>query len=150
MVPEVTGALAVPTAVALVERVSDKVALEALALRRGRDLTGKGVAVVAMGGAMSIGGFLDRFGPRGLALRVGGLCDESEEGFFRRGLERAGFGAGLTRAEMETVGFESFRSSPRSSIEAPSSSFVVSWVLVPGARVTTPGSWPTPWILPMC
>jgi hypothetical protein len=108
MVPEVTGShpeFPQPTAVVLVEGVSDKVALETLAVRRGRDLSGEGVVVVDMGGAMSISRFLDHFGPGGLALRVAGLCDESEEGFFRRGLERAGFGRALTRTEMEAVGF---------------------------------------------
>jgi hypothetical protein len=108
MVPEVTGAdprSPQTTAVVLVEGLSDKLALETLAVRRGRDLSAEGVAVVEMGGAMSISRFLDHFGPGGLALRVSGLCDESEEGFFRRGLERAGFGRALTRTDMEGVGF---------------------------------------------
>ena len=34
-----------------------------------------------------------------------GLCDAAEEGDFRRGLERAGVGSNLTRAEMERLGF---------------------------------------------
>jgi hypothetical protein len=89
----------------LVEGGSDKVALETLARRRGRELADEGVTIVEMGGAMSIGRYLGHFGPRGLALKVAGLCDESEEGFFRRGLARAGFGAGLTRTEMEALGF---------------------------------------------
>ncbi|HEY4610244.1 MAG TPA: TOPRIM nucleotidyl transferase/hydrolase domain-containing protein, partial [Ilumatobacteraceae bacterium] len=94
-----------PTAVVLVEGGSDMVALETLARRRGRDLADEGVTIVEMGGATSIGRYLDHFGPRGLALKLAGLCDESEEGFFRRGLARAGFGAGLTRTEMEALGF---------------------------------------------
>jgi hypothetical protein len=89
----------------LVEGISDQHALEALAARRGRDLDAEGVSVVPMGGAQAIGGFLDRFGPRGLDLGLAGLCDAAEERDFRRGLERAGLGSDLTRAEMEALGF---------------------------------------------
>jgi hypothetical protein len=92
-------------AVVLVEGISDQVALEALAERRGRDLEAEGVAVVPIGGAQAIGRFLERFGPRGLDVRLAGLCDSGEEGDFRRGLERAGLGSNLTRAEMERLGF---------------------------------------------
>ena len=92
-------------AVVLVEGTSDRVALEALARRRGRDLEAEGVSVVPMGGAQSIGRFLNLFGPQGLDIRLAGLCDAGEEGEFRRGLERAGFGSRLTRAGMETLGF---------------------------------------------
>jgi hypothetical protein len=84
-------------AVVLVEGVSDQAAVEALARRRGRDLGSEGVAVVPMGGAQAIGRFLDRFGPRGLDVRLAGLCDSAEEDDFRRGLERAGLGSDLAR-----------------------------------------------------
>lgn len=94
-----------PHAVVLVEGMSDQVALEALAERRGRTLDAEGISIVPMGGATNIGRFLDLFGPRGLDLRLAGLCDAAEEGYFRRGLERAGFGADLSRAEMEALGF---------------------------------------------
>jgi hypothetical protein len=94
-----------PRAVVLVEGISDQVALEALAERRGRDLAAEGIAVVPMGGARNIRHFLERFGPRGLNLRLAGLCDAREEGDFRRGLERAGLGANLRHAEMEALGF---------------------------------------------
>jgi hypothetical protein len=92
-------------AVVLVEGISDQRALEALAARHGRDLATEGVSVVPIGGAQSIGRFLDLFGPRGRDLRLAGLCDVAEEDDFRRGLERAGFGKGLTRAGMEQLGF---------------------------------------------
>jgi hypothetical protein len=92
-------------AVVLVEGISDRVALETLAARRGRDLRAEGVSVVPIGGAQAIGRFLDRFGPRGLDLTLAGLCDAPEERHFRRGLERAGLGSNLTRAEMERLGF---------------------------------------------
>jgi hypothetical protein len=92
-------------AVVLVEGHSDRRALEALAQRQGRNLEAEGVAVVPMGGAQAIGRFLDQFGPRGLDVRLAGLCDAAEERVFRRALERAGLGFGLTRADMELLGF---------------------------------------------
>src|ERR687897_1472036 len=92
-------------AVVLVEGISDQFALEALAERRGRNLGGEGISVVPMGGAQSLGRFLNLFGPPGLDLRLAGLCDAGEEGDFRRGLERAGFGSNLTRADTERLGF---------------------------------------------
>jgi hypothetical protein len=92
-------------AVVLVEGISDRYAVEALAERRGRDLVAEGVAVVPIGGAQAIGRFLQRFGPRGLDLRLAGLCDAGEERDFRRGLERAGIGSTLDRAGMEALGF---------------------------------------------
>lgn len=92
-------------AVVLVEGLSDQAAVQALARRLGRDLEGEGVAVVPMGGATNIGRFLDMFGPRGADLILTGLCDAGEEAYFRRSLERAGFGSSSTRAEMQRLGF---------------------------------------------
>lgn len=92
-------------AVVLVEGVSDQVALEALAERRGRNLGAEDVSVLPMGGATNIRSFLDLFGPQGLDVRLAGLCDAGEEGDFRRGLERAGLGSNLSRADMEALGF---------------------------------------------
>jgi hypothetical protein len=94
-----------PRAVLLVEGLSDQCALEALAERRGRDLHAERVSVVPIGGAQAIGQFLDLFGPRGLDVRLAGICDAGEEGNFRGGLERAGLGARLTRIDMERLGF---------------------------------------------
>jgi len=91
--------------VVLVEGMSDQSALRTLAARRGRDLEREGVFVVPMGGATNIGHFLDLFGPRGLGVRLAGLCDEGEEHDFRRSLERAGIGPGLARAGLERLGF---------------------------------------------
>jgi len=93
------------SAVVLVEGISDRVALETLAARRGRDLEREGIAVVPIGGAQAIGRFLDEFGPQGSDLRLAGLCDAGEERVFLRSLERAGFGKDLTRADMERLGF---------------------------------------------
>ena len=92
-------------AVVLVEGESDRNALEALAARRGRDLAAEGIAVEPIGGAQAVGRFLERFGPRGLDLRLACLYDAGEEPAVRRCLERAGLGADLTRAAMERRGF---------------------------------------------
>ena len=92
-------------AVVLVEGISDQVPLEVLAARRGRDLDAEGVAIVPIGGATTIGRFLAVLGPGGFDVGLAGLCDAAEEGAFRRGLERAGLGADLARADMERLGF---------------------------------------------
>ncbi len=92
-------------AVVLVEGVSDQLALEALAGRRGRDLGAERISVVPIGGATNIRRFLELFGPSGRNVRLAGLCDAAEERDFRRGLERAGLGSNLTRADMERLGF---------------------------------------------
>ncbi|WP_333766833.1 TOPRIM nucleotidyl transferase/hydrolase domain-containing protein [Streptomyces sp. IBSBF 2435] len=73
----------------LLEGLSDLAAVEALAARRGRDLAAEGVCVVPMGGAMSVGRYAGLLGPPGLGLRLTGLCDEGEKGFYERGLTRA-------------------------------------------------------------
>ena len=91
--------------VVLVEGISDQRAVEALARRRGRDLAAEEVAIVPIGGAQAISRFLERFGPHGLDVRLAGLCDAAEESQFRRGLELAGLGSNITRAEMERLGF---------------------------------------------
>jgi hypothetical protein len=92
-------------AVVLVEGISDRCALEALAERRGRNLDAEGISVVPIGGAQSIGRFLNRYGHQGLDVGLAGLCDAAEEGEFRRGVERAGLGSNLTRADLERLGF---------------------------------------------
>jgi hypothetical protein len=88
--------------VVLVEGVSDKLALETLAERRGRRLAAEGVSIVPLGGAQAIGRVLESLGG---GVRVAGLCDAGEEREFRRALERAGLGPGLTRSTMERLGF---------------------------------------------
>jgi OLD-like protein len=89
----------------LVEGLSDRVALEALASCTGRDLSAEGISVVDIGGAKNMGASLGRFGPRGMRVAVAGLFDAAEERDVRRGLERAGFGSDLSRADMERLGF---------------------------------------------
>ncbi len=87
--------------VILVEGASDRAALEALALRLGRDLDVEGTEVVPIGGAQAIGRALARFA----GARLAGLCDAGEEPDFRRALERAGLGENLDRAGLEALGF---------------------------------------------
>jgi len=77
--------------IVLDEGISDRIAIETLAERRGRDLAAERIEVVAMGGAQAIGASLERF--RG--LRVAGLCDAGEEPQFRRAFERAGMAPGF-------------------------------------------------------
>jgi hypothetical protein len=89
----------------LIEGISDQVALEVLAERRGRDLDAEGISLVPIGGAQAIGRFLGLFGPAGHDVKLAGLCDAGEEPEFQRGLERAGLGSNLTRGEMERLGF---------------------------------------------
>ena len=89
----------------LVEGISDQVAVETLAERRGRNLDAEGIAVVPIGGAQAIRKFLTQYGPHGLDVKLAGLYDAAEEREFRRGLDRAGLGSDLTRAEMEQLGF---------------------------------------------
>jgi hypothetical protein len=81
--------------VLLVEGTSDRLAVETLARRRGRDLEAEGVAVVAMGGYGNLPRMLEQYG----GVPVAGLYDVGEEPHFlralgcddRAGLERAGF-----------------------------------------------------------
>lgn len=72
-------AAAVKRAVILVEGISDRIALEALAERRGLALTADDVMVEAMGGGKNIGRFLDRFGPRGSDVALAGLYNVAQE-----------------------------------------------------------------------
>jgi hypothetical protein len=91
--------------VVLVEGISDQAAIDALAQRRGCDLKKEGVTTVPIGGATEIRPFLEVLGPRGSNVKLAGLYDIGEERHFRRALERVGFGAELTRADMESLGF---------------------------------------------
>ncbi|KAK1184285.1 ATP-dependent endonuclease [Streptomyces sp. NBS 14/10] len=88
---ELAARLPVRTAV-LLEGLSDAAAVSTLAARRGRNLAAEGVCVLPMGGAMSVGRFAGLLGPSGLGLRLTGLCDEAERGYYARGLARAGAG----------------------------------------------------------
>jgi hypothetical protein len=91
--------------VVLVEGASDQVALETLAMRRAVDLEEDGIIVLPMGGATSIGHFLDLLGPHGYDIDLAGLCDLNQEGDFRKELARAGLASGPTRTGLESLGF---------------------------------------------
>jgi hypothetical protein len=81
--------------VVLVEGTSDQNAVEALARRRGRDLSAEGIAVVPMGGYGNLPGFLAQYRDVPLA----GLYDVGEERHFLRALGCS------DRAELERAGF---------------------------------------------
>lgn len=89
----------------VVEGASDKVALEVLARRRGRDLAAAGVSIVPIGGAHSIGRVLPGFLAEDPTGRVLGLCDAGEEGAFQRALSVAFDRATVSRDDMEQLGF---------------------------------------------
>jgi len=92
-------------AIVLVEGISDQIALEALAVRHGRDLDREGVVILPIGGAQAITHYVTRFGPQGAGLRLAGLCDAGEEDIYRRGFAGADFGRPQTRTELESLGF---------------------------------------------
>jgi Overcoming lysogenization defect protein-like, TOPRIM domain len=92
-------------AVVLVEGISDQIALETLAARRGLDLKAERVVVLPIGGAGAITRYLTRLGPGGADLKLAGLCDVREEDVFRRGIARSGIASPHTRADLERLGF---------------------------------------------
>ena len=89
----------------LVEGWSDQAALESLALRLGWDLTAEGIGIVPMGGITNIGKFAHALGPRGLRVRLAGLCDAPEESYVTHTLQGMGLGSVHTREEREALGF---------------------------------------------
>jgi len=66
--------------VVLVEGITDRIALEAVAAKLGPDLTGGGVEIVPIGGAQAI----RRASAQHEGRRAAGLCDVGEERWFRR------------------------------------------------------------------
>jgi hypothetical protein len=85
------------SALVLVEGISDRIALETLAERRGRDLQAESVSIVPIGGAQALARVLERLEPH---VAVAGLCDAGEAPGVRAALERAGLGS-----DLERVGF---------------------------------------------
>lgn len=81
------GAVHIPgevSAAVLVEGASDRAAVLAAARLLKMDPAADGVAVLPMGGAMSVRRFADLLGPQGAGLRLRGLCDAGEMRFFQR------------------------------------------------------------------
>ena len=66
--------------VILVEGISDRIALEAVAVKLERDLVRDGIEIVAIGGAQAVG----RVARGYEGDRLAGLCDAPEERWFRR------------------------------------------------------------------
>jgi hypothetical protein len=73
----------VPVVIA-VEGASDKVVLETISRRLGRDLAAEGIRIQAIGGAHAIRRFVTELGSD---VAVRGLCDENEQHLFRRVLD---------------------------------------------------------------
>jgi hypothetical protein len=97
--------VAAAEAVVLVEGISDQIAVETLAARRGYDFGAERIVVVPVGGAHAMTRYLTQFGPAGAGLRLSGLCDAGEQNVVRRGLASADIGSPRTRADMERLGF---------------------------------------------
>jgi hypothetical protein len=91
--------------IVVVEGESDRVTLQALAVRRGLDLQRAGVEVSVLGGAQAIGPYLRAYRDGGGRRCLSGLYDAGEEAVFRRGLERHGFGKVSGRRDLEALGF---------------------------------------------
>ena len=92
-------------AVVLVEGLSDRVAVETLAARRGRDLEAEGVAVVSIEGAGNIRAALDRFGPQGLGVEVAAPLRRRRGGVVSAGARVRGPRLGPGRPELGQLGF---------------------------------------------
>jgi hypothetical protein len=92
-------------AVVLVEGESDRVAVNTLACRFGRDLAVEGVHVVAMGGITNTRACATHYGPRGLGVALAGLYDAPEEAKLQHGLAAAGLGAALDAGSLTGLGF---------------------------------------------
>jgi hypothetical protein len=67
-----------------VEGFSDRIVLERISRRLGRDLVAEGIRIEAIGGAHAIRRFVAELGSD---VAVRGLCDENEEQLFRRVLD---------------------------------------------------------------
>jgi hypothetical protein len=80
-----------PVAMILVEGVSDQMAVEAIAARRGCDL--ERIAVAPIGGAGAIRRVLSAHAAR--TLRLAALCDAGEEAHVRRGIDDSGLEVSL-------------------------------------------------------
>ena len=67
-------------AVVLVEGITDRIALEAVAAKLGLDLTRTGIEIVPIGGAQAVRRAYAEYEGK----QVAGLCDAGEERWFRR------------------------------------------------------------------
>ena len=90
--------------VVLVEGPSDRAAVEALAVGRGRDLLDDGVLVLDMGGATNVARFATVLEGIDLELRVAALCDQDQQSHYRRAFDRVRTGGGPVPAPAGPVG----------------------------------------------
>ena len=93
------------TAIIVVEGISDQIAIETLAFRRGRDLDAEGVVVLLVGGAHAVMRHLRDLGPGDGQRSLAGFCDAGEAEAFRRGLTDAGVGHPASTSDMARLGF---------------------------------------------
>lgn len=92
-------------AVILVEGIGDQMAIDALALRRGRNLDDEGVVVFPVGGAQAFPAAVRELGPLGDDLPLTGLADADGERALRRSLNGGGLGPARTLEDMADRGF---------------------------------------------
>lgn len=74
-------------AVVLVEGITDRIALEAVARRLAMDLAAEGIEIVPIGGAQAVARVARGYD----GVPLAGLCDAGEERYFRRALGDAVF-----------------------------------------------------------
>lgn len=89
---------------ALVEGLSDRLALLALAKRINRDLDAEGVSIVSLNGGGELGAFYDLLGPKGVDRKLVGLCDKDKEGDWIAALNARGH-ALKDAAGLEAAGY---------------------------------------------
>lgn len=89
----------------LVEGLSDRIALETLANRLNLDLSAGDVHVVDIGGVTNFRTQLTRLGPRGMNLRLAGLCDQGEATLVLHALRASDVAPRATLDSMAAHGF---------------------------------------------
>lgn len=89
----------------LVEGASDRIALEVLARRSGRDLAADGVRIVELGGATNVRRMLREVLVDRIGWNIAGLYDVAEEAYVVRALTAAGLGPVPDRGRLEQLGF---------------------------------------------
>lgn len=93
-------------AIIIVEGISDQIAIETLASRRGRNLELDGVAVLPIGGAQAARRYLLELGPAGQGRTLVGCCDADGAESFRRGLVAAQMGSPRSVTQLAVLGFQ--------------------------------------------
>jgi hypothetical protein len=89
--------------VVLVEGDSDRLAIEAVAVRLGHDLAASGAIVVSMHGITNLHHHLARLAAHPVRRRIVGLFDVGEIAYVRHAVDGAGLGA--VDADLASIGF---------------------------------------------